>query len=313
MRASSSLSSATKPSFDSGSQITAGNRLITQRLVQRAHARHLERLDHIKPVVDLKPPATLGHMVHDAKKHMLRGDRARAIDRDNRLLLGRLQHIMTRDHGQLPPVGGGRRPGPVSLNDKRRRDENFKVTKDNERIMRRLMSQKPFYSKQQFEKDFHRSQSVVRLRALYPPTAHGAPLRAGRRGPLSPLPRDSGVRSAILTMEREAGEKVLARAPDGGFAGEGGGAEDIMLAVSGPQRSAGVTGTPEQAGSDEEAQTHGEEDGPGSATKLGTVEADAPGEAEGGRGEAEAVAEVANVPTALVAEGVVGGLVEGAD
>lgn len=71
-------------------------------------------------------------MAHNAKKALMVDERYESIERENRQLLGRLQHIMLHDQGQAPPPPNARRVGPVSMNEDRRRREQHKVMRENE-------------------------------------------------------------------------------------------------------------------------------------------------------------------------------------
>lgn len=78
-------------------------------------------------------------MRHNAKKALMVDERYETIERQNRQLLDKLQHIMLADNGTLAPAAAGpggaaavRRVGPVSLNEQLRRHEQRRLTRENE-------------------------------------------------------------------------------------------------------------------------------------------------------------------------------------
>jgi E3 ubiquitin-protein ligase TRIP12 len=106
--------------------------IVQRRTLQRSQKRHLARLNRVKTSIDTRAPASYAHVHHNAKKAMMVDERYESIERQNRLLLERLQHIMLHDQGQLPALIHAGRVGPASLNEERRRREQHKLVKENE-------------------------------------------------------------------------------------------------------------------------------------------------------------------------------------
>ncbi|KAG8463182.1 hypothetical protein KFE25_011179 [Diacronema lutheri] len=139
--------------------------VVERRSLQREHKRHLARLTRVKPSIDNGPPPMYRHMRHNAKKALMVDERYETIERQNRQLLDKLQHIMLADNGTLAPAAAGpggaaavRRVGPVSLNEQLRRHEQRRLTRENESIVRRIMLQKPVYSAHKLEEDYKRNR-----------------------------------------------------------------------------------------------------------------------------------------------------------
>ncbi|KAK6473080.1 hypothetical protein HHUSO_G27752 [Huso huso] len=96
----------------------------------------------IKAVVDNKAPRTYLHFHIKMKKMQMEQERLAAIERDNRLLIEKMAHIMST----TGRVENWNDYESKSLNIGLRHRELVKITLENHAILRRINNQKPIYN-----------------------------------------------------------------------------------------------------------------------------------------------------------------------
>jgi len=192
--------------------IPCGNKVCMQRVQQRSHDLHRERVRKIKAIVDTKEPAA-NHMDHvrlNLKKEQQLEDKYSEIDRENRCLLQKMSTIMKQ---QTTPREEQRQPGPQSLNRGARKQELLRITKENQSILKRIQQAQPVYNHVEWEGANKRHLQYMRNCAEYPLVLR-TPRAQNKSSELVPLdPEDSdtvdSARSPVPrgSMSAREGEK----------------------------------------------------------------------------------------------------------
>lgn len=109
-------------------------------------------------------------------------DTYKKIEHQNRTLLQRMSNIM--ENPSRTTDNRNRRYGQVSrsLNLQRRRENLDRITCDNAHLLHRLQSMEPYYKVEEWEKDFERSEKIMRHMMEFDPPSPSAIPAAARRG-----------------------------------------------------------------------------------------------------------------------------------
>lgn len=171
-----------------------------QKVWQREHDAHRERLRRSRSAVDVAVPTTLGmdHLRRNLKGERLLEERYTEIDRDNQAMLKKISNNLRR-----PPTYEvkGMSNRPTSLNRTGRKRELQEITRENRRMLKAIQEVKPVYSAKRWDDSFRQSEVLLRncsshpiltrqLRAREPPavllrldepgaTAGSSPIAAG--------------------------------------------------------------------------------------------------------------------------------------
>ena len=118
------------------------NHATALRSLHQSHIQHRIRLENTKPSIDMRAPAS-SHYRHvrsgcNAKKQQIEADRNYEIQRENRILIGKMYSIMS-----APPAYQTGTPPPAvpSLNIGVRQREYERVQRENQAIMDRSKRQ----------------------------------------------------------------------------------------------------------------------------------------------------------------------------
>jgi len=157
----------------------------------------------------------MDHVRVNLKREQLLEDRYSQIDRENRILLGKLSDIVKQPNS--PPTSA-RTPGPTSLNSDARKRELLRITKDNQAILKRIQQAQPVYNHVELEGDWRRNLNYRRNCAEFPPALRSA--RGGKKpSELVPLASASGAiedrrpASARSSSDRPRRREDTAEAP----------------------------------------------------------------------------------------------------
>ncbi|XP_071967916.1 sperm axonemal maintenance protein CFAP97D1 isoform X2 [Engystomops pustulosus] len=125
-----------------------------------------------KPEVDNKPPRIfLHHHIHMGKVQMEQ-ERLAVIEKENRLLMEKIAHIM-RTRGVLDNWNNSLFR---SHNSSRRNREIVRITAENQAIHKRIQDSKPNYDHKKWEKEWKASRKYLQNTSSY----HNMP-RANKR------------------------------------------------------------------------------------------------------------------------------------
>lgn len=134
----------------------------------------------MKPLVDTTEPmvAQLDHVRINLKKEQQLEERYTEIDRENRILLGKMSTIV-KTADASPDKTPRRPPGPVSLNQDSRKKELLRITRENGAILKRIQQAQPVYNHVIWEDDSRKNKSYLQNCAEYPIVLRSA---RGKRG-----------------------------------------------------------------------------------------------------------------------------------
>eukprot|EP00055_Hartaetosiga_balthica_P009310 m.36729 g.36729 ORF g.36729 m.36729 type:complete len:589 (+) comp6695_c0_seq2:108-1874(+) len=142
----------------------AASRMLAKRWDSKAYDMHRKKLRSIKPTVDTRPPKTYMHLQLKLKKLQIEEERLANIERDNRLLLEKMSHIM-RTRGRVDNANDYKHK---SLNKTKRQQELLRITHENQAILKRITAKQPFYDHTEWEKDFDRATQFKNQISRYP-------------------------------------------------------------------------------------------------------------------------------------------------
>ncbi|XP_072163514.1 sperm axonemal maintenance protein CFAP97D1-like [Diadema setosum] len=142
----------------------ANNKLLKKRWDERRFDRHRMKVQNAKPVIDDKPPKTYMHLHLKLKKMQMEEERLTIIERDNRILLEKMCHIMLTTGS----VDNKNYYDSKSLNRMARQRELLRVTHENQAIMRRILSKQATYSRHQWEDEWKLNKMYMKNIAKYP-------------------------------------------------------------------------------------------------------------------------------------------------
>eukprot|EP00164_Ancoracysta_twista_P003069 GFYU01004093.1.p1 GENE.GFYU01004093.1~~GFYU01004093.1.p1 ORF type:complete len:491 (-),score=140.47 GFYU01004093.1:155-1627(-) len=146
-------------------QIPVANRICAEKWKERDRKLHKKRLRDMKSEVDNAPPPLYIHLVQNLKKAQIEEDRYVQIERQNRLLLEKMAHIMHKRSSYVVEEPKYRR----SLNAEHRRRELIRISSENQQILNRIRTSKPYYNTSNWEADWAKQQHILRNICQYPP------------------------------------------------------------------------------------------------------------------------------------------------
>jgi hypothetical protein len=203
-----------------------GSELCNDREIRRAQARHLARLASIKPSIDNRAPKKYQHLVVRAKKVQKEEERYQEIERENAILLSKMDKIASwsseraaRPSSYRSSLGagwGGAKPGvlrqgldntyvaPAKVsaagsNERVRRNEMRRITTENLALLQRIEARRPVYSVAMWDEDWRQTQeyqkNLVPRKFRKQADASGRPVRpvsAPRERPRRVVPQGLG-------------------------------------------------------------------------------------------------------------------------
>lgn len=163
--------------------IPVGNKACAERVRQRNHEMHKQRLKSMKPQVDTREPSVtqLAHLQNNLKREQMLEERYHEIDRQNRILLQKMSDIMKHQTFSADRA----KSGPPSLNRDARKTELMRITQENNNILRRIQQAQPVYNHVQWEDSYRRSFAYLKNSCEYAPVLLRR--KVSRGGSLMPL------------------------------------------------------------------------------------------------------------------------------
>ena len=141
------------------------NIFLKQRWDQEIFKAHRKKVLKAKAVIDNYPPKTHMHLHIKLKKLQFEADRLATIERDNRILLEKMAHIM-RTSGMVD----NRKPdySPKSLNKPQRHRELLRITYENLAILKRITTKAPHYNHKRWFVEWEMNQQYLMNISKYP-------------------------------------------------------------------------------------------------------------------------------------------------
>ncbi|KAL7536807.1 hypothetical protein ACHAWF_005563 [Thalassiosira exigua] len=148
------------------------NKACMTRHIQRCEERHQQKLRDMKSSIDNKCPRAATHLKTKAKKNALMEDMFAQIETENRLLLEKMSHIM-RFKGGIDCTNDSIRYSH-SLSKERRKRELQRITKENQKILRRIQDASPTYNHMRWEEEAKRNHDILQnICEFKPQPVHG--------------------------------------------------------------------------------------------------------------------------------------------
>ncbi|CAM9266611.1 unnamed protein product [Choristocarpus tenellus] len=151
--------------------IPVANKACHERYVQKCQDHHRQKLATMKSTIDNQPPSSMRktHVKNNAKKQQIMEDRYAQIERDNRLLLEKMSHIMRK--------GGVDNQNHTlkyakSLNREARKRELHKITRENQRILLAIQRSEPFYDHVKWAEEAQQNTLYMRNICQLPQALH---------------------------------------------------------------------------------------------------------------------------------------------
>ncbi|EGD75057.1 hypothetical protein PTSG_06715 [Salpingoeca rosetta] len=180
----------------------AASRMLAKRWDDSSYGLHRKKLRNAKPTVDTRAPKTYMHLQLKLKKLQMEEERLATVERDNRILLEKMSHIM-RTRGR---VDNRNDYDHKSLNKTKRQQELLRITHENQAILKRITAKQPFYDRSAWAREYDKARQYQGQISRFPQGeetgASSSTSRAtkgkrrGKRDTTPPPPRES-----ILTKE----------------------------------------------------------------------------------------------------------------
>eukprot|EP00744_Colponema_vietnamica_P005836 GILI01008510.1.p1 GENE.GILI01008510.1~~GILI01008510.1.p1 ORF type:complete len:214 (+),score=75.86 GILI01008510.1:51-644(+) len=135
-----------------------GKRILAEKLEQDALAKHMQKINSVKPSVDNNNPAASRPMRMNGKRAQLEQERCAAIQRDNKILLQKMLAIDLKP----PSIAVPSSPPKKSLHKSARTKELAKITLENKQMLKRLQSIQPVYNSAKWEEEARQRESLVK-------------------------------------------------------------------------------------------------------------------------------------------------------
>jgi len=143
--------------------IPTSNKLISKKIHDRHMQIHQSKIQNMKSSISRQAPQTFSHLKSNKKKVQVQEDKLTEMERQNRILLDKLTHIMkTNNHD------GKNTAGPKSLNRDMRKRELVKITIENQAFLKRLQDQKSTYDRNLWEGDRKKHELYLKNICEYP-------------------------------------------------------------------------------------------------------------------------------------------------
>ncbi|XP_069809038.1 sperm axonemal maintenance protein CFAP97D1 [Dendropsophus ebraccatus] len=124
---------------------------------------HLSRVRAAKPEVDNRPPWVFLHHQVQMRKIQMEQERLAVIERNNRLLMEKIAHIM-RAGGTVDNWNNWR---IRSLNSSKRNREIVRITAENQAIHKRIQDSKPNYDHKKWEDEWKATRKHLQNTSSY--------------------------------------------------------------------------------------------------------------------------------------------------
>mmetsp|Transcript_15910 Transcript_15910/g.40213 ORF Transcript_15910/g.40213 Transcript_15910/m.40213 type:complete len:223 (+) Transcript_15910:207-875(+) len=183
------------------------NKFLYQKDIEHRQKMHKARMNRMKPAIDNKPPKKPSHLTNNKKREQMMEDRFVRIERENRLLLEKMSHIMSKktldnENDSFKYVR--------SLNKSYRKRELQRITVENQEILRRIQQREPFYNHAQWEEDRKAHEQYMRNICEYPVRQPDQEKKRGRKGKGKALKssRSGMIPSLDAEYKRESQERL---------------------------------------------------------------------------------------------------------
>merc|ERR1719231_896770 len=162
----------------------------------------------MKPSIDMKVPISCGyaHVQYNAKRMQMEAERNLAIERENKILLGKMYSIMNAE-----PAYKTHKVTVTSLNMTLRKQEYDRIARENQAIMQRILQREPNFNRAALDEDWKVTQRYLRNISEFPFILGNLP-PATRKKTLKPI-EDGAATSSSEPAMMPMGMSSVAVAP----------------------------------------------------------------------------------------------------
>ena len=161
---SQTRSGSTQALPTSTAHLMVSNKATALRELHRSQKQHLFKLEHMKPSIDMKEPKTYPHVRYNAKRLQMQAERNAMIERENKILLGKMYTIMNAE----PAYKTDPKVNVTSLNMTVRKQEYDRIARENKAIMQRILQREPHFNRNALDEDWMVTQRYLRNISEYP-------------------------------------------------------------------------------------------------------------------------------------------------
>lgn len=137
-------------------QLPEFNKICIKKSRDRAYNIHLETMKKIRPSIDTRAPSVPKSMGRNGKKYEIEKTRAESIQRENYQLHDRIKSILrTENHSPARPQK------PYTLQGSYQKDEMSRVTRDNQKMLKAVQTNKPYLSRNDWL--YHKIDSIYQV------------------------------------------------------------------------------------------------------------------------------------------------------
>ena len=200
LRDTSPTRQRTYPMPMSVQHMRVSNKATALRELHRSQRMHMEKLRNMKPGIDMKRPEQPKFLQYNAKRVQMEKERNLTIERENKILLGKMYSIMNSE-----PAYKTTQHKTISLNMSIRKQEYDRIARENQAIMQRILQREPEFDRARLDREWKETQRYLRNISEYPfildqktpkpsptkkplPPIKGARRRADRAPPRRPPP-----------------------------------------------------------------------------------------------------------------------------
>merc|ERR1719393_427351 len=173
----------TYPLPTSTQHMKISNKATALRELQRGQLAHVDKLRKMKPGIDMRSPKQYPHVQYNAKRMQMEAERNLAIERENKILLGKMYSIMNAEPAYKTDLAATR---VTSLNMTVRKQEYDRIARENQAIMQRILQREPHFDRRALDEDWKVTQRYLHNISEYPFILGNLP-PATRKKTLQPL------------------------------------------------------------------------------------------------------------------------------
>jgi len=178
------------------------NKATALRELQRSQKMHVLKIETMKASIDMAAPKAYPHVQTNAKRVQMEAERNSAIERENKILLGKMYTIMNSE----PAYKTDSKVSVTSLNMTVRKQEYDRIARENQAIMQRILQREPNFNRNALDADWKVTQRYLHNISEYPFILGSLP-PATRKKTLKPLEHLETEAAATAAAEEAAAEE----------------------------------------------------------------------------------------------------------
>jgi hypothetical protein len=169
------------------------NKATALRELHRSQRMHMEKLRNMKPGIDMKRPEQPKFLQYNAKRVQMEKERNLTIERENKILLGKMYSIMNSE-----PAYKTTQHKTISLNMSIRKQEYDRIARENQAIMQRILQREPEFDRARLDREWKETQRYLRNISEYPFILdQKTPKPSPTKKPLPPIKGDVSVKVGV--------------------------------------------------------------------------------------------------------------------